>query len=281
MSQIIITCPDCSQKGSIEISKEKIEKSNRGIAAVHIAEKIICSHSFIAYVDMNMQVRDYFIADFKVDLPELSSIQILKELTIPDQEKIDVNLIKFNLHALLITLVLRAIFLKEKIVLINDYDYLNSKILNFFKYITQGSFEIDISIISSEDYKNAKEHESEIIFFDIRDMMVDFQKNKNLKHLKIEMRIVQRFFAEQDPKPSLIFLKNDVQKAYDLALIIKDYIQTLNKKEKIYTKKIMDYLENVHNFKISLEYLKFLIDIIKNYFKVSVRLHLANVSRMW
>ena len=281
MSQIIITCPDCSQKGSIEISKEKIEKSNRGIAAVHIAEKIVCSHSFIAYVDMNMQVRDYFIADFKVDLPELSSIQILKELTIPDQEKIDVNLIKFNLHALLITLVLRAIFLKEKIVLINDYDYLNSKILNFFKYITQGSFEIDISIISSEDYKNAKEHESEIIFFDIRDMMVDFQKNKNLKHLKIEMRIVQRFFAEQDPKPSLIFLKNDVQKAYDLALIIKDYIQTLNKKEKIYTKKIMDYLENVHNFKISLEYLKFLIDIIKNYFKVSVRLHLANVSRMW
>ena len=147
ISQINITCPDCSQKGQIEISKEKLEKSLRGLLAVHIAENTVCTHSFI---DRNMKVRDYFTADFKVELPKLSSIQISKELTIVDEEEIDVNIIKFNLHALLITFVLKAIFLKQKIVLINDYDYMNSKILNFFKYITQGSFEIDLSRVNRD-----------------------------------------------------------------------------------------------------------------------------------
>ena len=89
ISQINIVCPNCSQKGKIEISKEKIEKSLRGLLAVHIAENTVCTHSFIVYIYRNMKVRDYFTADFKVELPELSSIQISKELTIVDEEEID------------------------------------------------------------------------------------------------------------------------------------------------------------------------------------------------
>ncbi|MFX1394960.1 MAG: hypothetical protein ACFFAH_15510, partial [Promethearchaeota archaeon] len=65
MNKVQINCPICSKTGSIEISHNILKDSLRGLLAINIAKDIICSHSFIAYIDKNLNVRDYFVADFQ------------------------------------------------------------------------------------------------------------------------------------------------------------------------------------------------------------------------
>ena len=73
MKKLEVRCPSCSNIGYIEISEEEVEKAARGIFAVNISEGIACEHSFVAYIDKNLSVRDTFIADFQLELPEISS----------------------------------------------------------------------------------------------------------------------------------------------------------------------------------------------------------------
>ena len=98
MSNVRIQCPICSENGRFVISEEAIKNVERGILAVNIAEGFICSHNFIAYVDKNFAVRDYFTTDFKIELPQIS-IEKIKNQTFPS-ETIDMDLIKLNMHAL-------------------------------------------------------------------------------------------------------------------------------------------------------------------------------------
>jgi len=281
MAKIRIACPSCRKKGNFEVLESNFKNNLRGILTINVSENTICPHSFLVYIDKNLQIRDYFIADFKLELPEVSPIQIKQDLEILEEELIDVNIIKTNLHAYLLTFVLRAIFFKEKIVFVNDYEYLNKQIFNFFKYIAQNSFELNISFISKKDYQELEKKDEKAFYFDLEALMNEFQNLKSAKQLKLESRIVQKFFVEEGFKPSLIILKNDLKKVYDISVMIRDYINIHKEKDKIYSKNILEHLESVHNIKISIQYLSFLIDIIKKYFNVSVQIYLPNVSGIW
>jgi hypothetical protein len=278
---IKITCPLCGKKGQFEISNEVFKNSVRGILAVNIQEKVICPHSFLVYVDKNLVVRDYFTTDYKLELPEIASSQIKADSDEIERQEIDVNVIKSNFHALLITIALRAIFVKEKIVFVIDHEFLKNQIIHFFDYITNGSFKFNFSVISSENYKNLVNTDKEALYFLIEDIWAKFNKIKTPKELKVEKRIVQNFFSEQDNKVSLIILKNEIQRAFKLSITVKEYIENYKEKEKIYAKNILDYLENKYNIKLSLNYLNLLIDIVKNYHNIFVDIRLANVSSFW
>ncbi|MHA1487210.1 MAG: hypothetical protein ACTSSC_08555, partial [Promethearchaeota archaeon] len=62
MKKLEVRCPSCSSRGYIEISEEEVEKAARGVFAVNISEGIVCDHSFVAYIDKNLSVRDTFMA---------------------------------------------------------------------------------------------------------------------------------------------------------------------------------------------------------------------------
>jgi len=86
------------------------------------------------------------------------------------------------------------------------------------------------------------------------------------KKIKIERTIVQKFYAEYSPKSSLIILKNEIQKVYELSKHIMHLMETHNGEEKIGKKKLIDNLREQKKIKISFSYLEFLLDILKNYF---------------
>ncbi len=65
MSKMQIICPSCAKNGYIEVSEKDIKGTSRGVLAVNIAENILCSHTFIVYVDKNLMIRDYFLVDFQ------------------------------------------------------------------------------------------------------------------------------------------------------------------------------------------------------------------------
>ena len=271
MTKVQINCPSCSKAGSIEISPNLIKDSLRGLLAINIAKDIICSHSFIAYIDKNLNVRDYFVADFQIELPQMTPEEISKADKIPSKDIVDIDLIKLNIPAMLLTYILKSIFLKQEIVLIHDNEYLHNHIHNFFKYITQNSFETNIILMTEEAYNNNKKTYKDSMIFDNINILRNMKKLINPKKLSIEKHFVSRFVSEGDLGYSYIVLKNDILKAFELSKTIVNLInESKERNEKVNTLKIGTQLEELYNFKINTIYLNFLIEIVKYYFGVTV-----------
>jgi len=267
MAKLQIRCPSCSKNNFIEVSDDKVKNAARGLFAVNIEEGIVCEHSFVAYVDKNFVVRDTFKADFQIELPDAISEEIT-EVEKDLSDLFETDLIKLNLTATLLGYVLRAMIYKKKIVIISDQTYMFSQISNFFDYLTQNAFNIDLTVTTVENYdiKTFGEH----FTFKGWEVINDFDGKIQSTKLNVEKTIIQKFLNEYDPLTSLIILKNEIQKAFEISKTIIDVINKIKKNEKVYPKKMISKLEKKHNVKISNPYLNYLYEIVENYFKVEV-----------
>jgi len=269
MARVEIRCPICSKWDHIEISDDATKNVSKGLLAINIAAGMICEHSFIAYVDKNLIVRDCLVADFKIELPEGEASERTEDLIIPETDIIKFDLIKLNIPDTLMTYVFRAIFLGKKALILSDQEFLYNYIINFFKYITQNSFEFDLKIISEMDYKKNKNEFEDYLIFKNREVIRDKNKVINPKGLEIERSIVQKFVAEYDLMAGLIILRNEINKAYEFSNSISNLIEN-HKGKPLTSKIIINHISDKHDEKILMPYLTFLIDIVRHYFKVDV-----------
>ena len=272
MTQIEIRCPACSKRGKIEISKETLKGVARGLLAVNIPEGTLCEHTFITYIDRNLEIRDYFMADFKVELPKisLSHEEKMKAERVPSEDIVDVDLIKLNLHPMLISHILKSIFSKKKVVIISDLAFLYEHIHKFFSYITTDSFQTDISIVREEEYKNNKKQYKDAMVFKNADIIRNVDKTIDPKKLKVEKQMVHNFISEPELGYSYIGLKNDVQKSYEICKEIMDRIENYKnsgEKEKLGKKRLINMMNDKSSIKLSIPYTEFLLEIINNYFE--------------
>ncbi|MFX0070184.1 MAG: hypothetical protein ACFFAO_03750, partial [Candidatus Hermodarchaeota archaeon] len=174
----------------------------------------------------------------------------------------------------LLTYTLKSIFHKKKVVIIlDDLRYqtrLRDDLLNFFKYIIQDSFDADISIMNKELYnKNQKKLKNNMVFQG-NEIRRNSNNTINPKQLKFEKNIVQQFIFEYDPILSIIVLKEEISKLFNLSKEITEFIKKQKKDEKPNILKIQNYLEEVFNIKISNFYMNFLIKIVESYFGITL-----------
>jgi hypothetical protein len=268
LTTIKITCPSCKNKGTIEISTESLKNISRGLLAVNVAANTICDHSFIVYLDKNLSIRDYFIADFQLEIPDIAPIEEISSKEIISKDKLNLDAIKLNLSANLITHVLKSIFSNKKVAIISDLSFLNDHILNFFKQLIEGSFDAYISVISEDDYKSNKKNYKEHIVLNGKNVIRDDEKIINLKKLKVEKHMVNNFFMELDPITSYFGLKNEIRKAFRLSQSIVDFASKFKKELTIDSELVIDHLEKEFNFKIDKSYLEFLLEIVRINFGV-------------
>ena len=268
MTSIKITCPSCKNKGNIEISTESLKNISRGLLAVNVAANTICNHSFIVYLDKNLSIRDYFIADFQLEIPDIAPLEDIEVKEVISKDKLNLDAIKLNLSANLITHVLKSIFSNKKIAIITDLSFLKDHILNFFKQLIEGSFDAYISVISDDDYKSNKKNYKEHIVLDGKNIIRDDEKIINPKKLKVEKQMVSNFFMELDPITSYVGLKNEIRKAFRLSQSIIDFSSKFKKDLTIDSELVIDHLEKEFNFKIDKSYLEFLLEIVRINFGV-------------
>jgi hypothetical protein len=267
MVKLEVRCPTCSKRGNIEVSEEEVKNSTRGLFAVNIPEDIVCSHSFIAYVDKNLTVRDTYTADFQIELPAFESKEeegVDSSIT----DLIDVSLIKLNLTVSNLAHIFRSMIFKNKVLFISDQDFLFNKIAQFFDYITQDSYNLNIEFINNRNFKS--EIFKDYVILKGSEILNDPQELFNKKKLNVEKTIAQRFISEYEAVNSLNILKNELKKTYELSNSILEKVQKLKKDKKIYSRQIIEHLEKVHNVKISIPYLDFLFEIVENYFEVEI-----------
>ena len=270
MTKIQISCPSCSQIGHIQVSEDAMKNVARGLLAINIAVNTICEHSFIVYIDRNLHVRDYFVADFHIEIPDLP-ISPVDKLKVPSQDVVDIDLIKLNLPAMMLSYVIKSIFSNQKIILISEQEFLYNHIHNFLKYITQGTFDIDVSIMKTEEYNNNKKHYKDAMVFNGNKILKNAKKIINPKKMWVEKHIVSMFLTEPELGYSYIILKNEIQKAYELSKAIVDNVnesRSKGKKENILM--ITSAVEEYYQIKIGSLYLNFLIEIVQSYFDVAV-----------
>ena len=272
MVKVLVRCPSCSKQGRIELAEDSAKEAQKGLLAVNVAENMICPHSFVAYLDKNLQVRNYFIADFEIQIPENAQVQESGTDQLASTDLIDLDLLRMNITSSTITWILRALFLKKKIVFISDQEFLYNHIQNFFKFVTQNSFESNITLLPIVEYmKNKKKYKQHVVF-GRNEILRDDMQLIDPKKMKFETKIVDKFFAEQELMSSLIIFKNEIKKVYDTATAIadylKDYITSNQKKDSFSTKLILDYLSTNKGIKISSQYLNYLLEIVEYYFKV-------------
>ena len=268
MKKLEVRCPSCSNRGYIEVSEEEVVKAARGVFAVNVLEGVVCEHSFVAYVDKNFAVRDTFIADFQLELPDIVPEQEIGPDIAQQLDLIDVSLIKLNFSASLLTHVIRALLFKKKIFLLFNQSYMVDNIYKFIEYITLNSFKANILVISGEQYDIYDIKDS--IILDGNKIIKDDGDILKAKKLGVERSLVRKFLAEYEPKPSLIYLQNGLQKAYELSKTIMDIVNNLKKKEKVYSKNVIEEIARLHHVRIQLPYLDFLYEIVENYFEIKV-----------
>lgn len=269
MTIIQITCPSCKKKGNIEISDEAIKNVSRGLLAINVASNLICDHSFITYVDKNLTIRDYFIADFQIEIPDIAPTEDTEAKEIISKDTLNLDAIKLNLSANLITHVLKSIFYNEKIAIISDLSFLNDHIHNFFTQLIDGSFDAYISVISEDEYKSNKKDYKEHIVLDGKKIIRDDKKVIKPKKLKVEKQMVSNFFMEFDPTTSYFGLKNEIRKTFRLSQSIVDFASKFKKDLTIDSELIIDHIEKEFNIKIDKSYLEFLLEIVKINFGVT------------
>lgn len=269
MAILQVICPECSSRGNIEISNNAIKNVSSGLLAVNVPQGTICSHSFITYVDKNLEIRDYFMADFQFELPDTAPTEEFK-VDFSEEILTGLSLIKLNLSATLLTYILKSILMKKNILLISKESFMNPHILGFFKMITQDNFNFNISFISEEEFKYRSNEFKDFMIFEGNEIVNNVNQSLNPKTLKVEKKIVHIFISEVDLNSSLIMLKNELLKAYLLSNLIVDFIQKINNINNLNISKLCKNLEKSQKVKINNDYLLFLLDIVRNYFGFNI-----------
>ncbi len=264
---IQVICPFCGKKGQIIIDKSKVYKNEKGITTVNILPGLVCEHSFLAYIDKHFSVRDCFGIDFNIEIPQIQA-DMHDNLQAPE---FDIDIIKYNLIPSLMVNVLIGVLSKAKVIILNDFDYLNEIFLKFFDYIFRSSFEFEIHLITSLDYnKNKKLYRNSLVLSGNRIL----SDNKNIidtKSTKIENAIIQKFFSQIDSQNGFILFKNEITKLFTLSKEIIEINENLKENEDFTSKNAITYINNKYSTKITYPYFNFLSNIAEHYFNVVLK----------
>lgn len=270
MAKVEIRCPVCTKWDNIEISDNATKDAKKGLIVMDISAGMICEHSFIAYVDKNLTVRDCLITDFKIESLEDSNTNKTQDDILAGAEPVKYDLIKLNIPESVMANIFRGTFLGKKIILISDNLFLANHVINFFKFTLKDFFEINIVAMSMEDFKQNKKKFTDYLVLKKRKIIQD--KDKILDSVKLgrEKSIAQKFLKEYDSVSGLIILKNEIRKAFNYSKTLVEYLRDPEKIKVSTSKNLIDTISDTHNERITIDYLTFLIDIIKNYYKVEV-----------
>jgi len=275
MDSLIVRCPSCNKRGTIHLSdKNMVERNSSGIISLCIPSNQICSHDLIIYLDHNREIRDCFATDFCIEIPKLELEGQSGEKDFASIDVFDLDLIKLNLMPLTLTYIIRACIFQKKILILIDEKFLHKHLLNLLKFIFRDSFEIDVSFEENERYKKNKNIFRNYLVISETKVFNDKYNLLNPKAIRVERVFINKFLKERHSKLSLIILRNEILKTFKLANELSKKISKKNCKDIQSIKEILEHLTNFFGIKISLPYIKFLIEIIESNYNISVPMSL-------
>ena len=155
----------------------------------------------------------------------------------------------------------------EKVLFLNENDALRIHLINLFNFIFQDAFEINLMIEKRETYKDNRDNYKDFLIFDNSKIIRDKNKILTKKKIKIDTMIMQKFLVEDDAKSSLLILKNEILKAFEISKKVMHLIENYKGEKQLSRERLFEKFKETSVIKITYSYLEFILDIIKNYFK--------------
>lgn len=270
---ILPQCPICYEKKRIEIPERIINSENRSLTNIKIPKYKICQHAFVVSVDKNFKVHESENIDF--DLTSFEKQNKLKPFNI------NVFKIKSNIKPQLLVNILYVLLHGKKVLLIlRKSNEFNKELINFFQYIFQDSFKIDISIKNKREFKKEKTYyKNHIVLMRYHPKYINKPKIDNFE---FEKEIIDYFYKKNDPIACIISLKNKIQEIYGLSQKLSE----MNTKTGyIQRKEAIRYLEDTFFLRIKKDFFYFLLGVVKNYFAINIKLSYEvlakRIDEMW
>ncbi|TXT60684.1 MAG: hypothetical protein BAJALOKI3v1_880007 [Promethearchaeota archaeon] len=273
MKRVKIHCPVCNTSGKIQVDERLLETNQKGITAINIDESIICSHSFVAYIDKNYNVRDSFVSDFKIDLPDVQIQNKGRLDDFRDLDKINLDSLLSEISAVELSSILNGVFSKQNVLLLNDSEVVSQNLHKILDFIFKDTFISNISILNHLEYIRYKWNYDNYEIVDYDEIFDGDKKKKYLKNMKIESAMVKKFLSEEYAKSGLIILRSEIIKAFELSNTIIKILHNHTEMQELTKKDVSESLSEKYGINIQSEYLDFLLEIVKNY-------HQQDLSRL-
>jgi len=261
-----VRCPYCSSKGYISVSEDKLSNAKKGLLTINVSS--VCVHTFFVYVDKNLKILDYFKADFQLENPKKN--EEIKNKEFSKKDLLEFDLIKENINSLLLSYAIKSILLKKKVLIIIRKSYFKELILNFFHYLTQDAFNIDISLLSKEQYTNEKEKYKNYMVLEQREILNNVDNLIDPNDLTIEKQIVRDFLFESNLIESLNNFKSEILQFYNLSKSITEFINQNNERNEITSQMVLQHLKKITKKEVSNDSFHLLLEIVQNYFGVDL-----------
>lgn len=268
MHLVQVRCPYCSSKGYISVSEDKINNAKRGLLTINVSS--VCVHTFFIYVDKNLNIRDYFKADFQLENPKTNKNEEIKNKEFSKKDLLEFDLIKENINSRLLSYAIKSILLKKKVLIIIRKSYFKELILNFFHYLTQDAFNIDISLLSKEQYTNEKEKYKNYMVLEQREILNNVDNLIDPDDLTIEKQIVRDFLFESNLIESLNNLKSEILQFYNLSKSITEFINQNSERNEITSQMVLQHLKKITKNEISSDLFHLMLEVAQNYFEVDL-----------
>ncbi|MBD3195854.1 MAG: hypothetical protein GF317_12405 [Candidatus Lokiarchaeota archaeon] len=271
--KIHVHCPVCSKTGFIHVPKDPIDKNKKGLSTITI-EQSICDHRFLVYIDKNYSVRASEKIDF-VPVPAIT-FDIGHHESISFSES-DSDLLGLNLYPLTLSYVLKCLFNKRDIMILlnKEKKFLDDLYLRFLNYIFEDTFETKFKVLAESEYNKKDPIDNFPIVINDVDILQD--ENNFLKNVDfgVEAELVKTLFETQFSMKSINDLKADIKNVYILSEAAVEFIQ---KKKNLNINGLIKTMKKRFKIEINVRYAEFLLEIVKNYYKVQVKDIYKNVE---
>ncbi|MHA1340004.1 MAG: hypothetical protein ACTSRZ_07405 [Promethearchaeota archaeon] len=277
-----VICPKCQKSEYIEISRELLKRSGKGLTTILIPKDLICEHSFQIFVDRNGAVRGYETPDYELTF---SPMEEEEEKTFEIGDKSILEVLFSILDEEIFYKTIRTIFLGGNVYCITDQKYLKENLKNFLQRIF-GDYCTEIFVVNTKEYNEfyrkrvyaSSEKLSFVFNMDINVIVKQIYKDTffHKEKFNLEKSIFQKFLDK-----GTIIGKEDKISA-ELSTTIMGALKTLEgimeriKARKIKNKKeLEDYFKKKTNIKTNFEILDL---ILKNRFKFDSMRHFLKVD---
>jgi hypothetical protein len=267
--EILIVCPVCQNKKKIDIPGNVISQS-KGLSSISIPRNLVCEHFFQAYVDKNFTVRGYQKIDFElpknIDQVKIG-VDILSESILSDAETIKWNISPENL-----SYIFRGIIFNEPISFIvpDSKESLRRPIEDFLKFIFQETFKPNITILTEKTYKNLKKDFKNKTVIGWNKIISDKRRIMNINKMEVETKIINKFFREISKQEAIINLEYEIRKLFLISDRIMALAMDLEEDSEIDIISLADLLKERFSLDLEIQYLEYVIDVIRYYFKIIV-----------
>jgi hypothetical protein len=227
----------------------------------------------VAYIDKNYNVRDSFVSDFKIDLPDVQIQNKGRLDDFRDLDKTNLDSLLSEINAVELSSILNGVFSKQNVLLLNDSEVVSQNLHKILDFIFKDTFISNISILNHLEYIRYKWNYDNYEIVDYDEIFDGDKKKKYLKNMKIESAMVKKFLSEEYAKSGLIILRSEIIKAFELSNTIIKILHNHTEMQELTKKDVSESLSEKYGINIQSEYLDFLLEIVKNY-------HQQDLSRL-